>query len=282
MRDDFAVMIISHGRPECQTFQVLKSSGYTGKIYIICDDEDAKLEQYKSIYGDIIRVFHKDDSEFDIGDNFKGPNQVCVFAKNECLKYAKELGLKYMLMMDDDLSSLVYRYNNQGKLESKKVNNFDDLLELLFDFLDSVDRLTCISFGRVMDYMGGVNGNYSNILNFSYNSFLFRVDKIFAQKGRIMEDAIWNVENIHNGYLNFVQKNVQASYEVWGHKSKNSQSGGMVEIYQESKKYQQNFYPVLFNPNMRYLEIDKEGKPQLRLEVKSKVFPRILREECKL
>ena len=44
MRDDFAVFILSHKRADrVLTVESLKKCGYTGKYYIICDNEDPQL-----------------------------------------------------------------------------------------------------------------------------------------------------------------------------------------------------------------------------------------------
>lgn len=59
MRKDFACIVISHGRPECSTVKVLRECGYTGKIYIVVDDEDKTLPDYIERYEDDVHVFHK-------------------------------------------------------------------------------------------------------------------------------------------------------------------------------------------------------------------------------
>ena len=47
MRDDFAVFILSHGRSDkIKTYNTLKKQGYTGKIYIIIDNEDVTADRY--------------------------------------------------------------------------------------------------------------------------------------------------------------------------------------------------------------------------------------------
>ena len=52
MRSDFAVLILTHGRPESQlTLQSLEKSGYTGKVYLVVDDEDKCAAEYVRIYG---------------------------------------------------------------------------------------------------------------------------------------------------------------------------------------------------------------------------------------
>ena len=63
MRSDFSCVILCHGRPHnTPTFSTLRKYGYTGAIYIICDDEDKTLQEYRNIYGDdIVKVFNKLD-----------------------------------------------------------------------------------------------------------------------------------------------------------------------------------------------------------------------------
>ncbi|EFI4081186.1 TPA: hypothetical protein J5F60_004390 [Escherichia coli] len=51
MRDDFCVFILTHGRPDkVLTYRTLRRAGYTGKIFIVVDDED------KTRNSDIIQV----------------------------------------------------------------------------------------------------------------------------------------------------------------------------------------------------------------------------------
>ena len=62
-RDDFACFILCHGRPDkTPTYNTLRKFNYTGKIYIICDDEDKTLQGYKDTYGEeSVLVFNKMD-----------------------------------------------------------------------------------------------------------------------------------------------------------------------------------------------------------------------------
>ena len=52
MRDDFAVFILSHGRSyNVLTVNTLIKYGYTGKWYIIIDNEDDQADAYFCKYG---------------------------------------------------------------------------------------------------------------------------------------------------------------------------------------------------------------------------------------
>ena len=61
IRDSFAVFILAHGRPEkLITVETLLKCGYTGKYYIILDNEDDTIEGYKSLFGEShIVIFDK-------------------------------------------------------------------------------------------------------------------------------------------------------------------------------------------------------------------------------
>ena len=112
MRDDFAIFILSHGRPEVKTLATLKKQNYSGKWYIFVDDEDDTYDQYVKNYGeDHIILFSKKSmvGTFDLFDNFEQRNTV-NFARNMCFRVARSLGLKYFAEFDDDYTQFAYRY----------------------------------------------------------------------------------------------------------------------------------------------------------------------------
>jgi outer membrane lipoprotein-sorting protein len=79
---NFAIFILSHGRPDnVITYRTLRNSGYTGRIFIIVDDEDKTLSEYKEKFRDEVIVFSKKDyeSKFDLMDNFQN-NKFIVYA----------------------------------------------------------------------------------------------------------------------------------------------------------------------------------------------------------
>lgn len=87
MRNDFAVFILTHGRADrMYTMEMLKKGNYTGKWYLILDDMDDQLEQYKEKFGaDHCIVFDKEAAykRTDTMDNFHTMN-VILYARNEC------------------------------------------------------------------------------------------------------------------------------------------------------------------------------------------------------
>ena len=58
MKNNFAVFILTHGRANnVRTYKTLRAQGYTGKIYLMVDDEDSQVEEYKKLYKDQVVVF---------------------------------------------------------------------------------------------------------------------------------------------------------------------------------------------------------------------------------
>lgn len=55
------MFIITHGRPDAvHTLKSLSKAGYTGKYYLVIDDEDKTGPQYHAQYGDKVLTFSKD------------------------------------------------------------------------------------------------------------------------------------------------------------------------------------------------------------------------------
>lgn len=102
--EKFAAFILTHGRPDkVTTFQTLRKQGYTGKIYIIVDNEDEAIDAYRERFGDSVIVFDKlaISKTFDNGDNFDDRRTV-IYARNASFGIAEGLGLDYFLQLDDD------------------------------------------------------------------------------------------------------------------------------------------------------------------------------------
>ena len=60
MLEDFAVLILSHGRADnVITYKTLQRAGYTGRIYIVIDNEDKQADRYYQNFGDKVIMFDK-------------------------------------------------------------------------------------------------------------------------------------------------------------------------------------------------------------------------------
>lgn len=94
MRNDFCIFICSNGRAgSVTTIKALEGSGYTGDWYILCDDLDRQLDDYRREYGvDRVQVFDKKAMAaiIDTGTN-DGDMRAIVYARNACFDVAKSL-----------------------------------------------------------------------------------------------------------------------------------------------------------------------------------------------
>ena len=108
----FVVFILSHGRPQKNsTYRTLRSCGYTGSIHVILDNLDTKKEEYMRLYGeDNVYVFNKPwvALESDRMNNF-GDMRATLFVRNATFDIARDLGLKYFLVLDDDYGSFCHK-----------------------------------------------------------------------------------------------------------------------------------------------------------------------------
>ncbi len=277
---DYAVIIPTHGRYDrVYTESSLRKAGYTGSIYLLCDDEDYHLAQYKEKYGDKVLVFSKDDyaGKFDKMDNFG--NKACVvYARNAIWDAARSLGLKYFSVADDDYTALEYRITQSGGYYAKKVRNADDLFSAYIDFMRD-SGVDTICFAQGGDYIGGADNNkvadgfkHSRKM---MNWYFFDVDKPIEFKGTINEDLTSSVTHgVTGGVIltslmnSIVQKETQ------------SNAGGLTEIYLELGTYTKSFYSVIAAPSC--VKVAAMGDTSLRLHhavTWKNAVPKIIREQ---
>jgi len=265
---NFAVFILTHGRADSvYTFKTLRQQGYTGKIYLLCDDEDKQIAKYKNLYGtDTVIVFNKQDAIniTDSGDNFKKRNSV-VFARNWNFKVASDLGLTHFWQLDDDYTRFDYSLNAemQYTTSNNKINKLDDLLEAMMDFMDTTP-FHSIAFAQGGDFIGGEGCTLlsrmrkDEIYRKVMNSFLFRVDRPVQFMGRINEDVNMYVEWGRRGILFMTSPQLRLQQVVT-----QQNSGGLTEIYLDLGTYTKSFYTVMYAPSC--VKISEVGTTDRRI-----------------
>jgi len=276
---DYAVIIPTHGRYDrVFTIDSLRKSGYTGDIYLLCDDEDKQLYQYKEKYGDKVIVFSKDEyiGKFDKMDNF-GSKACVVYARNAVWDFAKKIGLKYFIVCDDDYMALEYRITADGGYYAKKIKNADGVFAAYVNFLKT-SGVDTVCFAQGGDYIGGKdNSKVKNGFKVSrkmMNLYFFSADKPIEFKGTINEDLTSSVTEGQRGQIiltslmnSVVQKETQ------------SNAGGLTEIYLELGTYVKSFYSVMAAPSC--IKVALMGDKQMRLHhavTWKSAVPKIIRE----
>lgn len=252
MRDDFAVFILTHGRADnVITYNTLRQQGYTGKIFLIVDDHDSQVDDYRDRYGEEVVVFSKDEAiaSTDSMNNF-GQYGCIVYARNQSFKIAKDLGLTYFLQLDDDYGHFWYTIDNDGKYLTghKKIKNLDVTFEMVLNFLiDSEVTTVCIAQGG--DFVGGpgslmaqkgAKGEWSRK---GMNSFFFRTDRPLEFRG-VNEDVNAYTALGNTGTIILTIPRLRLEQ-----KPSQTSGGGMTEGYLGSGTYIKSFYSVMAMPS---------------------------------
>lgn len=284
---DFCAFIITHGRPlNILTLRSLHVAGYSGKYFFVVDDKDPELKKYQELYGDKVLVFSKEEiaSEIELMDNL--PNQgVIVYARNACFKFAKELGYKYFVQLDDDYRNWELRRDTTWEyicVDLKK--HLDTLFELVLEYFKSSPFQT-IALSQGGDHIGGKfgGGNIKGaaLKRKAMNSFFCSTERPFKFWGRMNEDVNAYTSDQRTGKpfgtimaAQLVQVTTQSS------------EGGMTGAYKSNGTYAKSFYSVIACPSAVKISVLGDPSKNAHFRVHHRVefdgvAPKFLRQDLK-
>jgi hypothetical protein len=249
MRDDFAVFILTHGRPDrVRTLDTLRTTGYTGKVYLVIDDEDKRADEYRARYGDMVVQFCKSEvaSRIDTGNNIK-ERRAIIFARNACWDIAQQLGLRYFIELDDDYTGFFYRLDGEGNyIKTLNMRNtMDGVLGAMVDLMESVPYLLAVCMSQGGDWIGGENTIPGGVFRRKVmNSFVCATDRRFQFVGLINEDVNTYCATSRRGgvFLTILQL-------MLGQVQTQASTGGMTDIYRKSGTYIKSMYSVMYAPS---------------------------------
>jgi len=267
IRSDFAVFILTHGRANnVKTYATLRNSGYTGKIYLILDDEDDQRAEYEKKYPDEIIVFNKQDAidKTDSGDNFNKRNSV-VYARNYSFEIAKNNNIKYFLQLDDDYHHFRYTFDNDKNYITKQINinGLDKIIEAMLEFYIKSNALT-VAMSQGGDFIGGPGSKVSKLHaegkfpRKAMNAFFMCVDRPFKFMGRINEDVNAYTEIGLRGGLFITVPRIRLEQT-----QTQINDGGLTDIYLDLGTYVKSFYSVMYAPSC--VKINEMGVKNRRL-----------------
>jgi hypothetical protein len=290
MRDDFCAFILTHGRPDrVHTYDTLMRAGYTGKVYIVIDDEDRTADEYRRRFGDKVLQFCKADlaAVTDEGDNFQHRKAI-VYARNACWDLARQVGCRYFVQFDDDYTSFFIRHNSQLQYVSARIKTvMNDVLGRLLGYFEHIPA-SAIAMSQGGDHIGGggietgtgIQGGQHNpsLRRKCMNSWFCDTSNEFRFFGHMNEDVSAYVTYGRRGRLFFTTiqcQLVQLPTQVT--------KGGMSDAYLESGTYVKSFYTVMAAPSC--VTIGLMGDPRGgRVRIHHKInwhntAPKILREQ---
>lgn len=248
---NFACIIISHGRPHnIPTILSLKRSGYSGKFYILIDNEDKSQEQYLKNYEDVI-IFNKNDF---INKNHllfdKSLKNVAVHARNAAENIARKLKLDYYLLLDDDIINFHYRYAD-NRLHSEKLYDLDSAINYYIKYMSDAGIAT-IGLAHDGMFLGG-NTQIFDSPQYSKNRILAN-----AFIRNLKYDVCWGPDMCED-FITSINENNKSN--VWitlpfigihckkQGMNKSKSDGGNSEAYLMNGNYGVAKYAVLAHPD---------------------------------
>lgn len=274
--DDFCIFILSHKRPDrVRTYDCVRRSGYTGRIFIVIDDEDDTAAEYKARYGEQVIQFVKSDydSITDRADNHVKRNSV-VWARNACWDIAQQVGVKCFLVLDDDYSGFAYRLKGDGTL-GKCVNirrTFDQLCILMAEYQQCSGALS-VAFAQGGEMIGGAFRDWRTKRKVM-NSFFCSTNRPFRYIGRMNDDVNTYVRHGYTGGLFLTIMNIN----LWQADTQ-AQTGGLTDMYLEHGTYVKSFTTTMIAPSCS--KVTSFGVDRHRIHHKvnwNATAPKILRE----
>lgn len=203
---NIAIFILTHGRADnVITYKTLRDHGYTGKIYIVIDDEDDQEPRYREIYGEKVKKFCKEEYlRKSMCINPDKPRKVILYARNACFDIAREVGVTHFIEMDDDYNMFRFRYEKDGKLASQNITNLDAIIDAFFEFMEASGAKT-VAFAQGGDLIGGTQSGAwkMQLKRKAMNSFFCKTDDPINFIGSINEDVNTYVTKGNRGELYF-------------------------------------------------------------------------------
>jgi hypothetical protein len=243
-RRDFAILILTHGRPDkVHTIQALKRYGYTGRYFLVVDDEDKTGPEYRQRYGERVVTFSKEKiaREFDEADCGNMDRRSVFYARNASFDLARSLGLRYFMQCDDDYSHFEIRFDREKRFGHWPVASLDKVIALMLAYFETIPALS-IAMSQGGDHLGGGDSDFSK--RKAMNTFLCDVERPFRFVGRINEDVTTYTSLGRQGALFLTIPSIMVMQ-----KPTQSSAGGMTELYFDTGTYVKSFYSVMVTPS---------------------------------
>lgn len=277
---DFAVFILTHGRPgHVITFNTLNRLGYTGRVYIIVDNEDKSVGRYKEVYGDKVIVFDKAAiaKTFDEGDNFSDRRAV-IYARNACFDIARSLGITYFLQLDDDYTGFEYKINDKGEYPQNHwvvKSGLDRVFDLFLDYYKLISAKS-IAMGQGGDFTGAAS-EFGKFKRKCMNSFFCSTDRPFQFVGRINEDV-----NTYTYYQRQGNLFLTVPFILVKQLQTQKNDGGMTDLYLDSGTYIKSFYTIMYAPSCTKIGLMGQAHKRLHHAIKwADAVPCIVSEDLR-
>ena len=275
--DKFAIFILSKGRPNDQiTYKMLRDSGYTGDIRILCDNMDDTIDEYRKKFGDEVLMFDKVEwsAKSDRITNEDAYN-VLLPARNAATEIAKDLGYTHYMQMDDDISRLAHRFvDDEGMLRTVDVTDLDGVLKAMLEFL-KIEPVVGLTFGWHTFYQYGKEGRFKEgLIHDAYTTYMMSVSNPVKFRGNLTEDFIGLMDNLRVGRLLYAVLDIMYLTPEQG-----SNEGGLQDVYESNGQWMVVIYALIANPGNVKIKFRDSGEIGTYSN-KHLRAPKVLSERC--
>ena len=280
MSNDLCTFIISHQRPDnVKTYDAFRRAGYTGDIYIVCDDKDPTLDTYYDRFGDEVIVFSKDAVATDVDlMDLQEDQQTSLYAREKVWDLAEDLGVDYFMLLDDDYDWFGWRIGPDGRYLNSPplVENMDAVLEVFMQYMNEAP-IDCLAFSQGGDWIGGRHSTDAapKMIRKIMNAYLLRPDRRFSFAGRMNEDVTTYTNLGNRGRIFFTYMPICLNQQPM-----QQNEGGMTDNYLEFGTYQKSFYSVMASPSC--VSVSSMGEQHQRIHHRvswQNAVPKILSEK---
>lgn len=278
-----AVFIMVHGRPENNwTYDTLRKCGYKGDIYLVGDDQDHTINDYRKKYPKELIVFDKEEARklVDAGDN-SGDLRSTLYSSSKIHEIAKQMKYEYFFIMCDDYTNIRYRFTDRDEyVTDKYVGNLDALFSAMITFMENAKQITCLALAQAGDFIGGTGSAIAQDMTLrrkAMNTFLCSTNRPFKFMGRMNEDVTTYINLGSKGLLFYTTPQIAIDQ-----KATQSEEGGLTELYKAYGTYVKSFFSVMYNPSS--VKISMMGTSNARIHHKilwKYAVPKLLSPEIK-
>lgn len=193
------------------TLGTLKKCGYDGEYFIVIDNLDEQQDRYKELYGHRVVVFDKEEwyHKTDSFDNFH-KLKACVYVRNFLMEWARGK-YDYILMLDDDITQISWRYILGTTLKYKYIV-LDKTIEAFVEYMEQAN-LTGMGFKN-----GGIMNAemYGKVKRSIQQAMLVKVSDEIQFCGRFYEDFNTSARYGNIGQLFFEPAIIKCDSEKQG------------------------------------------------------------------
>ena len=247
MRNDVGVFIITHKRAEkVLTLEMFEKAKYSGQIWLVVDDQDEQLAQYKAKYKNLL-VFSKEDYKNDIDTHInKFEMNGAIFARNACNDFAQSMRLQYFFVCDDDLKRIYIKNPITGKMITKEsTKSIETIIEKMVEYLESAKQIKAIALADDGAFFGGINKEVQQGIKYTLTKImLYRAEEPVKYESSLFEDMATVYSGYGIGELAFSIMMASVSSLKNG-----TNEGGCKELYEKLSYYIGGFMVMMCRPD---------------------------------